>query len=108
MLLSVIASDYNNTAYGCCLGLEIEDATKKAMADAGIGKYDDELDSVYENIHAKVSDGGSNMMSGWKEMWGGVCVAHQAHLSVKNCFMEESTVKAIVTKCKKIVAFFNR
>jgi hypothetical protein len=31
------------------------------MADAGIGRYDEELDSVYENIHAKVSDGGSNM-----------------------------------------------
>jgi hypothetical protein len=65
-------------------GLNIEQATKRALALAGIGKYDEDenADTIYRHVHTKTSDGGANMKKAWSEMEGGICVCHQVCVCV--------------------------
>jgi hypothetical protein len=58
-------------------GANIEDATKRALAAAGFGRFDDVFDTVYDFVHSKTSDGGANMMKAWAKLEGGICVCHQ-------------------------------
>ena len=61
-------------------GANIEDATKRALAAGGIGRFDDQVDTVFESVHCKTSDGGANIKKAWSGMEGGVCVCHQVRL----------------------------
>jgi hypothetical protein len=63
-------------------GHNIEEATKNALALAGVGNYDEDedVDTVYRSVHTKTSDGGANMKKAWKGMEGGICVCHQVRV----------------------------
>lgn len=58
-------------------GANIEDATKRALAAAGFGRFDDQFDTVFDNVHCKTSDGGANMKKAWAALEGGICACHQ-------------------------------
>ena len=61
-------------------GANIEDATKVALAAGGIGVFDDQHDTVFDNVHSKTSDGGANIKKAWSGMEGGICIDHQVRL----------------------------
>ncbi|KAK3270147.1 hypothetical protein CYMTET_21444 [Cymbomonas tetramitiformis] len=65
-------------------GLEIEKATKKALADFGVGVYDDAnvnddfepVDTVLDCLHKAVADGASNIQKGLADFETSPCPVH--------------------------------
>jgi hypothetical protein len=48
-----------------------------------IGLKFDATSTVYDSVHAKVSDNAANMLKGWRGFPGGTCVDHTLELSAK-------------------------
>ncbi|KAK3288020.1 hypothetical protein CYMTET_4476 [Cymbomonas tetramitiformis] len=82
-------------------GVELENATKVACADFGLGQYCgqgvDGVDTVPEFIHATCSDNASNIVCGWESFDGHECSAHTLALVVLT-FLEQPLVRKVAVQ----------
>ena len=68
-----------------------------------------DLESVgltFDDVHAKVSDQGSNIKKAWGGLPGGFCVAHTLELCVK-IFLSAAAVAAVLVKVKGMTGYFH-
>lgn len=77
----------------------------KLLGD-GVDKWTSEAD-VYEGIHGKVSDNGSNMKKGWKGFDGGFCFAHTLELVIQK-YTNHDKLKPTFDRMRGITGFFNK
>ncbi|KAK3272023.1 hypothetical protein CYMTET_19654, partial [Cymbomonas tetramitiformis] len=91
-------------------GVELENATKVACADFGLGQYCgqgvDGVDTVPEFIHATCSDNASNIVCGWESFDGHECSAHTLALVVLT-FLEQPLVRKVFNKLRGMTCHFN-
>ena len=62
---------------------------------------------TFEDIHAKVSDQGSNIKKAWGGLYGSYCTAHTLRLAVKE-YLEADGVANVVKKTKGMTTYFHR
>jgi hypothetical protein len=98
----VAATPFGSTRHS---GAAVDALTVEALQKQGI-KWR-EGGSVYEAVHSKVSDNGTNMKKGWAGFDGGFCAAHTLELSVKE-YTGAAGIKATLSRDKWIVGYFHR
>ena len=112
LLKAVPFSDVNHNAE------EIEKALKKALANWGVGVYDENFkcprtglvelrDTVGDFVHGCTSDEASNMVKALWDIEGGPCRCHKIQNSLKFA-MKGDKIQAVEKKCRGIVAHFRR
>lgn len=98
----VAATPFGSTRH---TGEAIDEISAAALRRQGVQWR--ENGTVYEAVHAKVSDNASNMAKGWRGF--DFCADHTLELSVHKCKCTgETTVARTFSKCKGIVAYFHR
>ena len=98
----VAATPFGSTRH---TGEAIDEISAAALRRQGVQWR--ENGTVYEAVHAEVSDHASNMAKGWRGFDGGFCADHTLELSVHK-YTGETTVARTFSKCKGIVAYFHR
>ena len=76
----------------------ISAAVEKQLADVGL---------TYADIHAKVSDNGSNIKKAWNGLPGGFCAAHTVERSVL-VYVDDNDIAPVVKKLKAMTAHLHR
>ena len=62
---------------------------------------------TFEDIHAKVSDQGSNIKEAWGGLPAGYCVGHTIELAVKE-YLHSEGLSDVVQKAKGMTTYFHR
>lgn len=79
-------------------GVAIKKQTETDLENVGL---------TFEDIHAKVSDQGSNIKKAWGGLPGGYCTAHTLELCVKE-FLDAPGIMEVVKKAKGMTAYYHR